>query len=903
MKHSRLLAILAAFALALASCGPDEPEKVTVSVSPTSLSFDSDGGSQSLNVQSNGSWTVRVDGGWITASTFSGSGNGSVEVTAAANDGDVREGSLTIASADQSVVVTVSQKTTPITEISKVRALYKDADVKITDKTLVKGTVVSNFRSASNGGVNNYTSQKTIVIQDATGGLQLFCGQENTNFGFGDIVQVDLTGQTLSVYQNGPIQVNGLPIDRITKLGSETPSAKQVTIEQFMSNAVESQYVAIPDVQVASSDLDKTFGNSSGHTSINMVAKTGETFVIFTSKYASFIGQKVPSGSGTVKGVTMKYGTTMQICLTSLTDVAGLTGERFGNQQGEAKVVSIKEIRDLYTGADTKISENVAVEGTVISDYRRDTDGGLNNYTSAKTIVVSDGQYGLMLYCSGDNKTFARGDKVKVTLYNQTLSVYQNGPLQVNGLPLDNIEKTGSETPSPREITVDQLLTGNYESTYVAVKDVQVKSEFLGKKFSSSTENTSIAVEGKDGGEFDIFTSRYAVFRDETVPSGSGTLKGIAGKYGTRFQLTVSARSDYAGLTGDRFGSGTQIALPFAETSVWGGAGSFDLAVTATVGWTASSSIDGFTVTPASGDGSATVQVSYTRNPSASASRTAVITFTGTDGSVAKLTVTQQPYEEVTPSQVQPWLELPATPTTDGKAFFSHDMTYNGETVRNYSFWYDLQNRVSLWVSYPLYKGMTSGVQRTDKWEYDPLLPRSYQGTAYNGYGVSGYDRGHQLPSADRLCNTAANESTFYFTNLTPQNHDLNTYVWEKTEAHIRGLVSTNDTLYVVTGCVLQTAADPEIKYIKDNEGKNVAVPKAYFKVVLKYKPGEGNNGYSAIGFWFENRSYGDVNLSRSYARSVDDIEKLTGFDFFCNLDDNIEAAIEASYTASLWGL
>ena len=894
---------MAAFVLALASCGPDEPEKVTVSVSPASLSFEPDGGSQSLTVHSNGAWTVRVDGGWITPSTTSGSGNGSIEVTAAANDGDVREGSLTISTTNASVVVPVSQKTIPITDIAKVRALYSGSDVKVTGKTLVKGTVVSNFRSASNGGVNNYTSQKTIVIQDATGGLQLYCAQDNTNFAFGDIVQVDLTDQTLSVYNSGPIQVNGLPLNRISKLGNETPVARQVTIEQFMSNAVESQYVAIPDVQVAASDLDKTYGNSNAHTSINMVAKTGETFVIFTSKYASFIGQKVPSGSGTVKGVTMKYGTTMQLCLTSLNDAAGLTGDRFGNQQGEAKVVSIKEIRDRYTGADTKIAENVAIEGTVISDYRRDTDGGLNNYTSAKTIVVSDGQYGLMLYCSGDNKTFARGDKVKVTLYNQTLSVYQNGPLQVNGLPLDNIEKTGSETPSAREITVEQLLTGNYESTYVAVKDVQVKSEFLGKKFSSSSENTSIGMEGKDGGEFDIFTSRYAVFRDETVPSGSGTLKGIAGKYGTRFQITVSAKSDYAGLTGDRFGSGAQIALPFAETSVWGGAGSFDLAVTATVGWTATSSIDDFTVTPASGDGSATVKVAFTRNPSASGVRTAVITFTGTDGSVAKLTVIQQPYEEVTPSQVQPWLELPATPTTDGKAFFSHNMTYNDETVRNYSYWYDLQNRVSLWVAYPLYKGMTSGVGRTDKWEYDPLVPRSYQGTAYSGYGVSGYDRGHQLPSADRLCNTAANEQTFYFTNITPQNHDLNTYVWEKTEAHIRGLVSTNDTLYVVTGCVLQTAADPEIKYLKDNEGKNVAIPKAYFKVVLKYKPGEGNNGYAAIGFWFENRSYGDVNLSRSYARSVDDIEKLTGFDFFCNLDDNIEAAIEASYTASLWGL
>ena len=903
MKPYRLFLFLAAFVFALAACGPTEPEKVTVSVSPSSLSFDADGGFQTISVSSNGAWSIRIDGGWIGTSVMSGSGNGSFDVKVEANDGDARQGSLTVSTADNSATISVSQQSLPVASIATVRALYKGSDVKITDRVLVKGTVVSNFRSTTNGGLENYTSQKTIVIQDATGGLQFFCTNDNTQFAFGDIVQADLTGQTLSVYNNGPIQVNGLPLDKITKVGSETPAAKAVTIEQFMANSAESQYIAIPDVQVTAADMGKTFGSSNAHTSIGMVAKTGETFVIFTSKYASFKGEKVPTGSGTIKGISMKYGTTMQICLTSLSDAAGLTGERFGGQQGDAKLVSIKEIRDRYTGSDTKISDNVAVEGVVISDYRRDTDGGLNNYTSAKTIVVSDGEAGLMLYCTGDNKEFARGDKVRVSLFNQSLSVYQQGPLQVNGLPLDYIEKIGTETPSPREITVADLLTGTYESTYVAVKDVQVKTEYLGKTFSSSSENTSIAMEGKDGGEFDIFTSRYAVFRDETVPSGSGTLKGIAGKYGTRFQLTVSAKSDYAGLTGDRFGSGAQIVLPYAETSVWGGAGSFDLALTATVEWTATSSDADFTVTPASGNGNATVKIAYTRNPSASSNRTAVISFTGSDGSVVRLKIVQQPYEAVTPSQVQPWLELPATPETEGKAFFSHDMSYGGQTVRNYSFWYDLQNRVSLWVAYPLYQGMTSGVQRTDKWDYDPLLPRSYQGAAFTGYGVAGWDRGHQLPSADRLCNTAANEQTFYFTNITPQNHDLNTYVWEKAEAHLRGLTSSNDTLYVVTGCVLQTTADPEIKYIKDNEGKDVAIPKAYFKVVLKYKPGEGNNGYAAIGFWFENRSYGDVNMSRSYCRSVDDIEKLTGFDFFCNLDDNIEKAVEASYTASLWGL
>ena len=905
MKPYSLLLCIAVLLFGAAGCDQPqpEPEKITVSVNPGSLTFGPEGDTKTLSVSCNGAWSVSVGGGWIEASMLSGIGNASVEVTVPANTGDAREGSLEFRAADNSVKVTVTQTALSITDIASVRAIYKGENVKITNPTLVRGTVVSNFRSVSNGGLENYTSQKTIVIQDATGGLQFFCTNDNTQFAFGDIVQADLTGQTLSVYNGGPIQVNGLPLDKITKIGSETPAAKTVTIEQFMANTVESQYVAVPDVQVTAADLGKTFGSTSGHTSIGMVSKTGETFVIFTSKYASFLGEKVPSGSGTIKGIAMKYGTTMQISLTSLSDVAGLTGERFGGHQEEAKLVSIKEIRDRYTGSDTKITDNVAIEGVVISDYRRDTDGGLNNYTSAKTMVVSDGENGLMLYCTGDNKEFARGDKVKVNLFNQSLSVYQNGPLQVNGLPLDNIEKIGTETPTAREITVADLLTGAYESTYVAVKDVQVKTEYLGKHFSSSSENTSIAMEGKDGGEFDIFTSKYAVFRDETVPSGSGTLKGIAGKYGTRFQLTVSAKSDYAGLTGDRFGSGAQIVLPYAETSVWGGAGSFDLAFLATVGWTATSSLEDFTVSPASGEGDATVTVSYTRNPSASNSRTAVITFTGTDGSVAKLTVNQQPYETVTPSQVQPWLELAATPETEGKAFFSHNMNYNGATVRNYSYWYDLQNRVALWVAYPLYSGMTSGVQRTDKWDYDPLLPRSYQGVAFTGYGIAGWDRGHQLPSADRLCNTAANEQTFYFTNITPQNHDLNTYVWEKTEAHIRGLANTSDTLYVVTGCVLQTAADPEIKYLKDNEGKNVAIPKAYFKVVLRYKPGEGNNGYSAIGFWFENRSYGDVNISRSYARSVDDIEKLTGFDFFCNLDDSIETAVESTFLPGQWGL
>ena len=445
---------------------------------------------------------------------------------------------------------------------------------------------------------------------------------------------------------------------------------------------------------------------------------------------------------------------------------------------------------------------------------------------------------------------------------------------------------------------------------YVAVSDVQLKGKFIGKSFmylEDGKEITTVVFEGKDGRDFDLFTSKYAVFKDELIPSGSGVLKGIAGRYGARIQMSISARSDWSGLTGERFSTGKVFNIAFNEYPAWGDASEFTVDVTSDVAWTASSSDPDFTVSPDRGEGSASVKVSFTDNPSTSQVRTAVITFktASTDVPVSELplTVTQQPYEVLRPDAVQAWMEMPAVPADEGKAFFTHDMTYGGGKVRNYSFWLDLRNRVSLWVAYPLYSGMTSGVSRSDKWDWDPKVPRRYQGLASGSYNTAGYDRGHQLPSADRLCTAEANEATFYFTNITPQNSDLNQGLWEKLEEQVRAQIGGCDTLYVVTGCVLTTSDDPTVQYIKDNRKADVAVPKAYYKVLLKYKAGTANGGYSAIGFWVENRSYGESPFGRSYARSVDDIEKLTGIDFFVNLKDEYQKAAEAKYDASSWGL
>lgn len=693
MKHIKPYALWALLALIVAACEPKQPEeqtKITVSVSPSAVTLPMEGGSASVSVTSNGAWSVQVAGGWITLSDYAGNGSATVTVTAAANDGDARGGSLTFKTADASAEVSVSQ------------------------------------------------------------------------------------------------------------------------------------------------------------------------------------------------------------------------------EAHKASVKSIREIRALYTGSDYKINDDVYIEGVVISDYRRNTAGGLNNYSSAKTVVVSDGDAGIQLYCAEENKTFARGDKVRVSLKGQTLHVYNYGSMEVSGIPLSNIEKTGTETPVAKEISLDDLLGGQFESMYVAVQDVQVKEEFMGSPFVRKNEsgdalNTSIGFEGKDGRDFDLFTSKYAVFGTETVPTGSGTLKGIVGKYNARTQVTVSAKSDYAGLTGGRFSTGAHFSLSFTEYPAWGDAGSFDVVLTSDVEWTAGSSDADFTLSPDHGTEGATVRVSFGDNPSSTAARTAVLTFTTASSQVSAktltLTITQQPFEVLTQSAVQPWMELPAVTAQENRAFIAHDMTYGGAKVRNYAFWLDLENRVSLWVAYPLYNGMTKGVDRTDKWAFDPLVPRRYQAETSGSYTGSGYDRGHQLPSADRLCTVEANESTFYYTNITPQNSELNGGIWADLETHIRGQLSTADTLFIATGCVLTTKDDTTVNYIKDNAGKDVAIPKAYYKVVLRYKAGAANGGYSAIGFWMENRCYGNASFNRSYARSVDEIESLTGLDFFVNLKDDYEKEAEARYDASSWGL
>ena len=246
------------------------------------------------------------------------------------------------------------------------------------------------------------------------------------------------------------------------------------------------------------------------------------------------------------------------------------------------------------------------------------------------------------------------------------------------------------------------------------------------------------------------------------------------------------------------------------------------------------------------------------------------------------------------------WLELPSMDNPD-LGYYTHNFKMDGNTYRNYSFGWSQKDRVALWVAYPLCKLYTNGsAGRTNAWALDPLLGED-SAAPFGGY-AGDYARGHQLPSADRQCCYDANAQTFYGTNMTPQLNAHNEGIWSKLESKVRAIANASDTTYVVTGVIVS----PSSKKETDSYGQSVTIPDAYFKVLLRYSKSSTLGQWNAAAFYLEHRAYSE-NIGKQHSMSVDELEEMTGIDFFVNLPAKIgaeqAAKIEAAVPAdsALW--
>jgi len=257
------------------------------------------------------------------------------------------------------------------------------------------------------------------------------------------------------------------------------------------------------------------------------------------------------------------------------------------------------------------------------------------------------------------------------------------------------------------------------------------------------------------------------------------------------------------------------------------------------------------------------------------------------------------------PSRGKPsYLELPSTGKDE--QILVHRMNVDGRNMRNWSYVWDDENMVASWIAYPMNSAIIGdNIKRTDNWSYDPLLPSSRQPLLAKGYrdGNSGWrSRGHQIASADRLYDFSQNSTTFYYTNMTPQESSFNGGLWNSLEMKVRGIAKRCDTLYVITGCVTKGSKG----YCLDNSGRKVTIPVAYYKAVLAYsrKPGFGHSGYMGCAWYYEHREYKSGKVNRDDAISIDSLEKILGMDLFVNLPDVVGKrtadAIEAENPAKV---
>lgn len=248
-------------------------------------------------------------------------------------------------------------------------------------------------------------------------------------------------------------------------------------------------------------------------------------------------------------------------------------------------------------------------------------------------------------------------------------------------------------------------------------------------------------------------------------------------------------------------------------------------------------------------------------------------------------------------------IEVPALKS--GYLFVQHSTKVGSDSVMNYCLEYDRSKWHSRWVAFR-FDAITrqKKVSRKDysirpQYPADPKLPSNY--AIENDATFNGYNHGHLCASADRLYSREGNDQTFYMTNMSPQNGNFNSNYWSVLENLVQDKGrdgSFADTLYVCKGGTIE-----EGMYSTRVSYSRIVVPKYYFMALLKVK----NNTYSSIAFCMEHKDYGRYSPPRSemakHAVSVDELEEFTGINFFHNLPDRVEIAVENTYNLSAWGL
>ncbi|WP_347173786.1 DNA/RNA non-specific endonuclease [Polaribacter uvawellassae] len=217
------------------------------------------------------------------------------------------------------------------------------------------------------------------------------------------------------------------------------------------------------------------------------------------------------------------------------------------------------------------------------------------------------------------------------------------------------------------------------------------------------------------------------------------------------------------------------------------------------------------------------------------------------------------------------------------KLSFLYPKFENNQIIKHqlYTLSYSEKDEQADWVAYKLFKNsINNSIKRKDNFRKDVNV---ITGSAtLKDYRNSGYDRGHLAPAKSMSFSDITMSESFYMSNMSPQIPSFNRGIWKKLEEEVRSWISISDSLYVVTGPVLDNPLG------KIGESR-VTVPRCFYKTIIRFHKEE----LFGIGFLLKNeKSNSSVS---SFSVSIDSIEKVTGLDFFHQLDIAIQNQLESN--------
>lgn len=205
-----------------------------------------------------------------------------------------------------------------------------------------------------------------------------------------------------------------------------------------------------------------------------------------------------------------------------------------------------------------------------------------------------------------------------------------------------------------------------------------------------------------------------------------------------------------------------------------------------------------------------------------------------------------------------------------------------------YTLGYDESLEQAAWVAYHLSPEKLRGIhKRTNVFSEDNSVAT---GSAHpDDYYKSGYDRGHLAPAADFTYSEKAMKTSFYMSNISPQQPGFNRGIWKKLEEQVRSWANEYENVIVITGPVIK---ENERLFIGENQ---VIVPDYFFKLIFDIHP----PSYKMLAFLLKNEKSARPLLD--HVVSVDSLEQFSGLNFFEVLPDSLEITLENEIRYDNW--